>query len=92
MLIWSIPGVEGSMVHLDDPGLGLKQNLAHLDEVAAAQKHHLAHLEGHLDDHLAHKEHLEGKVEGKQGFRVPFHLPALMGQPPNKYEEEDMVH
>ena len=34
----------------------------------------------------------EGKVEGKQGFRVPFHMPALMGQPPNKYEEEEMVH
>ena len=53
--------------------------------------HHL-HSIGHLDDHLAHKEHLEGKVEGKQGFRVPFHMPALMGQPPNKYEEEEMVH
>ena len=87
-----LSGVDGSLAHLENSSLSMKQNLAHLDEVAArdasAQKHHLAHLDNHLD----------GKVEDKHGFRVPFHLPTLIGQPPapspmhTKYEEEEMVH
>ena len=88
----NLSGVDGSLAHLENSSLSMKQNLAHLDEVAArdasAQKHHLAHLDNHLD----------GKVEDKHGFRVPFHLPTLIGQPPapspmhTKYEEEEMVH
>ena len=68
-----LAGVEGSLAHLENSSLSLKQNLAHLDEVAAAQTRDASAQKHHLENHLAHRESVDSKVEEKQGFRVPFH-------------------